>query len=272
MVTSDSAPPPSGSPVRSLKSNSSSSSSPKSQLTLDLTDLPTLIQPSPPSNTLLITNLDNPDIFHAENILQLRDTIDQHASIHTWSPLRSFRRIIVSFYDTAAATLIKQTLDGETIMDCRVRVYFGAPTELAPTNMHLEAPKIDKLFFISPPPSPPHDWEIRNEDPPNKDVHAEDLAEALSRLHARGHDEEAHDTDMAGIDYTAPRQVATTRSRSATLVYHPDQHGSNPGLPAISVEDTSEDFDSPVNGFSPMDGIMKSSFQHTTRPPVELMH
>jgi hypothetical protein len=39
---------------------------------------------------------------------------------------------------------------------------------------------------LSPPPSPPHGWVMRNEDPPNKEVHASDLAHALSMLRRRG--------------------------------------------------------------------------------------
>lgn len=47
---------------------------------------------------------------------------------------------------------------------------------------YLERPDAGRLFFISPPPSPPVGWEAREEGCPNKDVHATDLADALGKL------------------------------------------------------------------------------------------
>ena len=259
--------------------------------TLDLSDLPPLITPSPPTNTLLITvsictshsrnsasnarhqNLNDPTIFQAENLQTIRSIIDQHVAIHSWAPLRSMRRIIVSFYSTEDATLIRKTLDCETIMDCRVRIYFGAETKIEPQDQHLKAPMADKQFFISPPPSPPHGWEMRNEDPPNKEVHAEDLAVALSRLHAR--DRRRSSVDEMDIEPTPSSATVNRtnsdlkmRSRSSTLVYHPDHAGDSPALPSISVEDTSEsDHEADL---SPIEGT-KKPVTHTARPPVELM-
>ena len=49
-------------------------------------------------------------------------------------------------------------------------------------------------------------------------------------------------------------------------MYHPEDHGHSPQLPAISVEDTTE---SPGD-LSPMEGVERK-FAHTSRPPVELM-
>src|SRR3954470_7875285 len=96
-------------------SRSSSRSSTKSArktppLRLDLSDLPPLITPSPPSNTLLITNLQEPELFHIPNLTPLRYIINQTATIHTWAPLKSFRRIVVSFFDTNSAISIKQQM------------------------------------------------------------------------------------------------------------------------------------------------------------------
>jgi hypothetical protein len=215
-------------------------------------------------HTHLSQKLDNPDIFTPDNLQTLRQTIDQYGAIHTWSPFKSFSRIIIVFYDVSVAKLIKETLDNEVIMDCSVRIYFANHTNLSPTSQHLAAPKMDKLFFISPPPSPPHDWEMRNEEPPNKTVHADDLATALAKLHARGH---ANPDDME-IDQP---DNGRARSSSVTVVYHPGEHGSNPNLPAISVEDTSHIVESPTEEQSPMEDVVKSQILHTARPPVELM-
>ncbi|KAF2089781.1 Calcipressin-domain-containing protein [Saccharata proteae CBS 121410] len=252
------------SPPRS-RASSTSSRGPRTPLSLDLSDIPPLIQPSPPSNTLLITNLQEPSIFHPTNLITIRELINDHAPIHTWSPLRSFRRIVVSFFDVESALLIRQKLDGETVMGDRIRVYFGTHTPLNPTDQHLPLPKSDKLFFISPPPSPPHGWEMRNEDPPNKEVHAEDLASALAKLHARA-DIPSPTQSEFDPKPTSP-VVNRQRSGSSTIVYHPEDHGDSPDLPAIAVEDTTE---SPGD-LSPMDGVEKKMFCHTSRPPVELM-
>ena len=207
-------------------------------------------------------NLDDVAIFNPQNLQVIRDLINQHATILMWSPLKSFRRIIVVFSDIESAKLIRQTLDGEIIFDRRVRVYFGAQTNISPRDQHLEAPKSDKLFFISPPPSPPHGWMMRNEEPPNKDVHAEDLAHALSRLHAHKPEE-----DMA-MEVDVPADI-TGRARSgSTILYHPGQHGDSPNLPAIAVEDFTET--PPLT--SPLDGsFSRQPIAHTVRPPVELM-
>lgn len=227
-------------------------------------------------------NLDDPSIFEPANLQSLRDTITQHVNIYSFSPLRSFRRIIVTFYDITSATTIRQQLDGSVVMDQRVRIYFGAHTALSPTRQHLAAPKVDKLFFISPPPSPPHGWAVRNEGAPNKTVHAEDLAEALARLHARcPGDEEQMDSfptmaDAAPVAQTtlsrAGSQTGRARGSSITVVYTPVQNGgSHPSLPAISVEDT-EFVESPMEDVA-MEDAMQPDFteRRTPRPPVELM-
>lgn len=202
----------------------------------------------------------------------IRGIIDQHVAIHTWSPLKSMRRIIVSFYTVEDATLIRKTLDGESIMDCRVRIYFGADTKIDPQDQHLKAPHADKQFFISPPPSPPHGWEMRNEDPPNKEVHAEDLAVALSRLHARDRRRSSVDEMEVEVSPVSAAPVERTnpglkmRSRSSTLVYHPEHAGDSPALPSISVEDTSEgEYEAEP---SPVEQVKVTK---TARPPVELM-
>ncbi|KAJ9619284.1 hypothetical protein H2203_008613 [Taxawa tesnikishii (nom. ined.)] len=180
-------------PPRSRSSSGSLSSRrpSASNLSLDLDSLPPLQQPSPPSNTLIITNLDDPVIFTPANLASIRAAIHNHASLHSFSPLKSFRRIICTFHSEEEAITIRKVLDGESVLGNRVRVYFGEPTRLDTGDQHLAAPQSQKLFFISPPPSPPHGWEMRNEEPPNKDVHADDLAAALSKLHARPAPDEA---------------------------------------------------------------------------------
>jgi hypothetical protein len=202
--------------------------------------------------------------------------------IYSFSPLRSFRRIIVTFYDIPSATTIRKQLDGSIVMDQRVRIYFGAHTDVSPTTQHLAAPKVDKLFFISPPPSPPHGWAVRNEGAPNKTVHAEDLAEALARLHARSHadcdgpqDATMADAPATTLSRAGSQTSGRLRSSSVTVVYTPELHGGrHPSLPAISVEDT-EFVESPREEDElAMEGVeLEPAFvdRRTPRPPVELM-
>ncbi|KAI0112069.1 Calcipressin-domain-containing protein [Nemania sp. FL0031] len=235
----------------------------RSSLNLDLSSIPPLTQPTPPTNTLLITNLDDLDIFRPDNLQTIRQLIEATAPIYTWSPLKSFRRIVVSFLDEQAAIKVRSIWDGEAIMGERCRVYFGQPTPLDLTkDNHLPLPDAGKLFFISPPPSPPHGWEMRLEDAPNKLVHAEDLAEALAKLHH--HHQSSPMADISPISPTdgAPRKI---RSRSSTLIYQPQEHGGSPHLPAISVDDMT---DEPIAA-SPISE--KPLMAHTSRPPVELM-
>lgn len=245
-------------------SRSSSTSSRRGiNLKLDLSNLPPLEQPTPPSNTLLFTNLDNVDIFRADKLQSLRDLINRTAPVHAFAPLKSFRRIVVSFYDVESAISIRKIWDGEAIAGHRLKIYFGHPTSVQPKADHLALPDAGKLFFISPPPSPPHGWEVRLEDAPNKMVHADDLAEALAKLGA------GSDASSRGSSFDSPITpvdgVGRTRSRSSTLIYRPDDHGSSPGLPAVFVEDMTEE----PEEMSPLEA--KPIMAHTSRPPLELM-
>lgn len=253
-------------------------------MSIDLSDLPPLTQPSPPSNTLLITNLQAPEIFAASNLESIQQAINDHAPLHTFSPLKSMRRIICSFWTVDDAVAIRKVLDGETVLGSRVRVYFGAQTkvEVDEEGRYLHLPKSNKLFFISPPPSPPMGWEMRNEEPPNKEVHAEDLAEALKNLHARPSADDALYEQQQGQSQqqqqdmqqqeSLPRLVTRQRSGTGTVLFDPQDHGHSPAdMPAIALEDTSESPE-PEDDMSPMEGVeTDKKFVHTARPPVELM-
>jgi len=97
------------------------------------------------------------------------------------------------------------------------------------------------------------------EDAPNKLVHAEDLAEALAKLHHRPR------TDLPASPMSEGESEGKGRSRSSTLIYDPSAHGNSPGLPAIEVEDMTGE-----NEISPIE-MEKPILAHTSRPPVELM-
>ena len=115
-------------------------------------------------------------------------------------------------------------------------------------------------------------WEMRDEDAPNKVVHPEDLAEALAKLHAHPHDA----TSAISDSETSP--ITRRRTGSTVVVYHPEDHGDSPQLPAISVEDTTEtpqpltpDAMEGVEGSIATEKAMGRNIS-TARPPVEFMH
>jgi hypothetical protein len=259
-------------PSPSRSSTGSSARSRKSTLSLDISNIPPLTQPTPPCNTLIFTGLQNKDIFAPDNLQQIRDLISQKARIHTFSPLKSFQRIIVSFFTDEDAIAVRQMWDGEDVMGAPCRVYFGKPTPLITQPNNLELPDAGKLFFISPPPSPPHGWEQTMEDAPNKMVHAEDLAEALARLR---HHNNPNNTDPMGGMMGSPVSPAESgrgpqRSRSSTLVFQPNPElGVSPDLPCVIIHDMTDEPEdiSPIAPSEP-----KPIMAHTARPPVELMH
>ena len=115
------------------------------------------------------------------------------------------------------------------------------------------------MFFISPPPSPPFGWESTEEGPPNKEVHAEDLASALAGLRQR-----PEAVDRSAGEARDEGQEGRGRSGSTTtVVYQPEHHGGSPGLPAVMVEDTT----GIAEGSSVEGGKILA---HTARPPLEL--
>ncbi|KAL2265726.1 hypothetical protein VTJ83DRAFT_6826 [Remersonia thermophila] len=243
----------------------------RSNLSLDLSNLPPVLKPTPPCNTLLFTNLQNRDIFAADNLQRIRDLIERTARIHAFSPLKSFARIVISFYSTEDAVVVRRVWDGESILGDRCRVYFGQPTNTtAQQNNQLALPDAGRLFFISPPPSPPAGWQQRLEDEPNKMVHAEDLAEALAKLR--------HEQDPNGPDHMAPSPIspasstaAPRRSRSSTLVFQPaKENGASPDLPCVIIDDMTDEPE-PMSPF-PAPAPTKMPILHTSRPPIELMH
>ncbi|PWW77549.1 Calcipressin [Tuber magnatum] len=235
--------------------NRSRASSRGSHLTLDLSSLPPLIQSSSFSNFLFIT------LFSPLSSNQ--PTCSSSAA--------SFRRIVCSFATEEDAISVRQVLDGEAIVGDRARVYFGEHTPVQPVDQHLQAPESKKLFFISPPPSPPRGWELRNEGPPNAVVVAEDLAQALARLDwvragkGSGRDGRADGASAAEMGGASPTR--RPRSASSVVLFEPEEAGDGEKkMPAISVDDYTDSGDeaSPVSPAVPAP-------LHTARPPVELI-
>ncbi|KAJ5168525.1 uncharacterized protein N7482_004119 [Penicillium canariense] len=286
----DSASPPRSLPASpSFQITRSERSSPRPSLSIDLSNIPPLSQPTPPSNTLLITELHDLILFQPSSLEAIRNQITVVARLNSFSPLPSFRRIICSFHSDDDAVAVRKMLEGTRLLNrnVRPRIYFGEPTpilteEEARRKQLLEAPQLDKLFFISPPPSPPHGWQMRNEDPPNKEVHAGDLASALAML-------KTNPPEVMSVDPATPVSVTSDtrtgswplagsqqRSRSSTIIYNPEDHGHSPNLPAVMVEDMTlavdEDEDVDMDGeLSPIEMSVQKMPPKTARPPVELM-
>ncbi|KAJ5164487.1 Calcipressin [Penicillium coprophilum] len=277
------------SPPRSLDSAPEFTSSPPSSsrpsLTLDIANMPALSQPTPPSNTLLITNLHDLLVFQPSALEEIRNQITAVAPLNSFSPLPSMRRIVCSFQNESDATAVRKLLDGKRLLnrDVYPRIYFGEPTAILDGGRPklLEAPQVSKMFFISPPPSPPHGWVVRNEDPPNKEVHATDLAHALSKLNTDQTQPEASAVDPATpVSISSDKRTSSwplagsqQRSRSSTIIYNPEDHGDSPNLPAVMVEDMTlgiEDVDMDTE-MSPIEMSVNQMPPKTSRPPIELM-
>ncbi|KAF3914992.1 Calcipressin-2 [Arthrobotrys entomopaga] len=246
-------------------SKASSKRSSRSNLSIDLSAIPPLMTPSPPTNTLLITNLKEAEIFHPDHLQSLRDIISSSAPLASWSPLKSFARIVCSFYSEEEAIKVRGELDGEFLMGHRMRIYFGTHTPVNPAvDQHLQAPESQKLFFISPPPSPPVGWESRNEEPPNTLIMPEDLASALSKLSWNTAGLSPSSPDEANQSSSEPA-VRRQRSGSSTVLFEPTNQGGM-AVPGVTIDDFSDDESASPNNQSQL-GIT-----HTARPPVETMH
>lgn len=154
-------------------------------------------------------------------------------------------------------------------MGDRARVYFGEHTPIQPIDQHLQAPESKKLFFISPPPSPPHGWELKNEAPPNATIVAEDLAHALAKLNCntRAYDEggKLKENRQDG-EASSPGSFRRPRSASSVLLFEPEEQDGK-SMPAISVDDYTDSGDER----SPVSPVAPAGF-HTGRPPVELIN
>lgn len=245
--------------------------------------MPAVSQPTPPSNTLLITNLHDLLVFQPAALEEIRHQITAVAPLNSFSPLPSMRRIVCSFHNDTDATAVRQLLDGKRLLnrDVHPRIYFGEPTAILDGGRPklLEAPQVSKMFFISPPPSPPHGWVMRNEDPPNKEVHASDLAHALSMLKT-DQMQETYADPATPVSISSDKRTSSwpttgsqQRSRSSTLIYNPEDHGGSPNLPAVMVEDMTLDIDEDVDmdALSPIEMAVNQMPPKTARPPVELM-
>lgn len=117
--------------------------------------------PSHPTatNTLIITNV-APSAFSPENLSYIHSLLEASAgSLTSFAPLKSLRRIIVSFPTAVAAATARRELDGRVFAGESIRCYYGTETNLEGTKKLLkpiEAPKKAETerLSLSPPESP----------------------------------------------------------------------------------------------------------------------
>ncbi|KAK9247247.1 Calcipressin-domain-containing protein [Lipomyces tetrasporus] len=271
-----------------------------SNMSLDLSHLPSLDPPIPASNTLVFTGLVGPGDFDSERLFKLRVQVDSLSSgslIH-WGLVPSFGRIFAVFKTTTDALVVRRQLDG-TIYNgkTRIHIYFGEDTPIEPLllrnrkgpmseiererdTVHLQLPDPGRLFLISPPPSPPVGWESQVEPPPNTDVGlpADELNDALTKL-MRGEPKYYREDFQApvslprimsselrgacGAKFELYSDIASGASspRSPSVVIMPPDDSD--GKPGIIVSDFSTDTLANV-------GTMGVAGVKTERPPVKV--
>ncbi|BGP45771.1 hypothetical protein JCM10450v2_001601 [Rhodotorula kratochvilovae] len=147
----------------------------------------TRLPPPEPTNVLILVL---PPVFWP--ILPLLHAhFANYGTLHAWTPLERFGRVVCVYNDAAEAHRGKDEMDGFVWEDEHerteqhpqpLRVYYGptfplerlaylprtaaAPPTAGPTL--LEVPSSGKNFLISPPGSPPVGWEQIEEDAPNQ--------------------------------------------------------------------------------------------------------
>ncbi|XP_051567088.1 calcipressin-1-like isoform X1 [Myxocyprinus asiaticus] len=95
----------------------------------------------------------------------------------TFQFFKSFRRVRINFTDALAAAEARAKLHKSDFNGREVRLYFAQSVHIG--SPHLEPPKPDKQFLLSPPPSPPVGWEQSKDATP---VINYDLLCAIARL------------------------------------------------------------------------------------------
>lgn len=165
-----------------------------------------------PSNTIILTGFDRSD-FPAKSLPNEEETPFPSSSDDTslsseirhllqdtneipivhWGNLKSFGRVIVVFQTVQDAAQAKQIIQASEQLlggpDKTIKAQFDKHTplyEYENEDNHLRLPDQGRLFFISPPPSPPAGWVSIPEASPNTETFHSDLHEALSSLTGSG--------------------------------------------------------------------------------------
>lgn len=181
----------------------------------------------------------------ANQIQKLLQTTHEIPIVH-WGNLKSFGRAIAVFQnvqDAAQAKLVIQ--NNETALGGSgkvIRARFDKHTplyEYEHEDKHLKLPDQGRLFFISPPPSPPAGWVSIPESAPNTEVFHSDLNEALSKLASLEDGKEAGATptsspyDLAPFPSETVVEPTTGKLRRRVTLH---QSSTKPNPPSLRLQ------------------------------------
>lgn len=139
-------------------------------------------EPTSPTSTLILTNLPT-RLFLADDMAILRDRVEQIADVSKWITLKSFTRVIVSFFTINDASRVRERMQTQEVHGNIIYIYYGNSMSIDTIKAgHLQVPELEKNWLISPPGSPPVGWTQVREDAPNSQMLHTDLLEALDRL------------------------------------------------------------------------------------------
>lgn len=116
--------------------------------------------------SLIVTNIHDNVFTDEDRKREMQEMFKQFGDSNvTFQWLRSFHRLRVNFTTANAAASARLQLHQFRVNDSVINCYFAQPvTPVKFTN--LKPPLPDKQFLISPPASPPLDWEPRPEHEP----------------------------------------------------------------------------------------------------------
>ncbi|KAK9474563.1 Calcipressin-domain-containing protein [Dipodascopsis tothii] len=229
------------------------------------------------TNTLVLTNVTD---FSPEGLTVLREAVDDVSPLVHWGPLKSFGRVVAVFQSVQDAVRVRMELDGLASDDEHVmRIFFGEHTQLYNEQgayvtgdvEHLQLPDKGKLFFISPPPSPPVGWESQLEASPNTDtgVPAHELLTKLSELAAPKLSLDTAAAALSPADSTASADSASSSlSRSSTgngrVLLDANVLEDGNASPSIVIDDYSS------SGLDALVPRRSLAGLRTERPPIEV--
>lgn len=131
-----------------------------------------------------------------------------------WGNLRSFGRVVAVFQNAQEATQAKLVIQSlEATSGKSLKAYYDKHTplyEVESEDNHLRLPDQGRLFFISPPPSPPAGWISQPESAPNTETFHADLHEALLGLGGESDVTEDNTSNPSGSG--TPTGEATTNN------------------------------------------------------------
>ncbi|CAF3397472.1 unnamed protein product [Rotaria sp. Silwood1] len=156
-------------------------------------------------NSLIISSVPE-DLFTNQ---QMKDEFEQLFRVYdpqiTVIYLKFFQRVRITFTSSYNAFQARLHLNQYPFHDKIINTYFVCPLTLRDANPdeHLRPPEPDKLYLISPPASPPDNWEQNIEKPPSVDLN---LIAAISQLKSN----ESHELLPSEHTLNAPSIIIDT--------------------------------------------------------------